>query len=114
MVEMNEPIIAVIYLILLAIVYFNMTKPPIIRRRNTEDFQLSMDGSGASIDNNVPAIPPEQVNALYSDILNIFKSDTVHKRERLAFALHEISEYIDPGDFLEDHDEIRRYIFGMP
>lgn len=110
---MNEPIIAVIYLILLAIVYFNMTKPPIIRRRNTEDFLLSMDGTGASIDNNNPPTPPE-VNALYSDILNIFKSDTVHKRERLAFALHEISEYIDPGDFLEEHDEIRRYIFGMP
>lgn len=112
---MNEPIIAVIYLILLIIVYFNMTKTPkFIRIVNHEDFQLSMDGSGASIDNTVPTIPPEQVNALYSDILSIFKSDTVHKRERLAFALHEISEYIDPGDFLEEHDEIRRYIFGMP
>jgi hypothetical protein len=113
---MNEPIIAVIYLILLAIVYFNnMTKTPkFISKVNREDFQLSMDGSGASIDNNIPPISPEQVKALYSDILNIFKSDTVHKRERLAFALHEISEYIDPGDFLEEHEEIRRYIFGMP
>ena len=110
---MNEPIIALIYLVLLVVVYFNMTKPPFIRR--SEDFQLSVGGSGAPTDNGVPPNhPPELANALYSDILDIFQSDTVHKRERLAFALHNISEYIDPGDFLEEHDEIRRYIFGMP
>lgn len=109
---MNEPIIAVIYLIVLAVVYFNMTKTPKIISIETEDFQLSVDGAGASTDNYVPTIPPE--TTLYSDIIDIFKSDAVDKRERLAFALHNISEYIDPGDFLEKHDEIRRYIFGMP
>jgi len=108
---MNEPIIAVIYLIVLAVVYFNMTKTPKITHINTEDFQLSVDGAGATTDNYVPTIAPE---TLYSDIIDIFKSDAVDKRERIAFALHNISEYIDPGDFLEKHDEIRRYIFGMP
>lgn len=110
---MNEPIIALLYLVVLAVVYFNMTKTPFIRRRNqmTEDFQLSVDGTGASTDNYVPTIPPE---TLYADIMDIFKSDTVDKRERIAFALHNISEYIDTGDFLDKHEEIRRYIFGMP
>ena len=46
-------------------------------------------------------------------VLNVYRSNMKDKRETIVKLLHRLTEYEDPGDFLERHGYIHEYIFNI-
>lgn len=79
--------------------------------KNKETFELSFTPSIEDVitDGEDKTISDEDIENI---IMEIYKSDSYDKRERLIFALDDIAEYIDTSDFMERHPYIHKYIFS--
>lgn len=52
-------------------------------------------------------------NVIKDYVLNIYHSDITDKRETIVKLLHRLTDYEDPGEFLENHGYIHDYIFNV-
>lgn len=71
---------------------------------NKHNANVSVDGTVMS--NSIGA-------TIKKYVLNVYQSDMKDKRETIVKLLHKLTEYEDPGDFLERHGYIHEYIFNI-